>query len=447
MLKPFYLYLLIFLLVLSLLMVALGLELIEGFSVSVFIGIVIIFIHDLGNEISVRHIIAFICTLQWLLGPVLGYVYKDYVYQDYQMAVPKSVYFGFVLPSTLLFLAGLYLKLGKKIVPNIIYPFIDYYSKGVLLVILGFLFEPFNLGFAGYLLTGIRFVGIFYIYISGSKYRFFWISLVFGYLFFISLGAAMFHDLLLWGSFFLMIIFITNKKSLTVRISYLISGILIIFMLQLIKKDYREYVWYEQSEPESRLEVFANIATNKIFSGEPIFTKQNISNTIVRINQGWIIAKIMDYVPSVQPYVHGETIKDAVIASIFPRFLYKNKAQSGGQENMLRFTGINIFGIASMDISQVGEAWANFGYSGGILFMLILGLFFNWVLFRLEKLFTKYPDLIFWFPLIFLQVIKAESSLVTILNHLVKALIVTWIFFTPYAQKIFNFPIRRRGPK
>ena len=134
-----------------------------------------------------------------------------------------------------------------------------------------------------------------------------------------------------------------------------------------------------------------------------------------------------------------------MIASIFPRLFYKGKPMAGGQANMLRYTGINIYGSASMDISQVGEAWANFGYIGGIGFMFFLGLFFNWVLFRLEKLFIKYPDLIFWFPLIFFQVVKAETSMVTILNHMVKALIITWIFFTPYAQKIFNFPLRKRG--
>lgn len=446
MLKPFYLYLFIFLTVLSLLFVALGLELVEGFSVSVFIGVVIIFIRDLGNEISIRHIIAFICTLQWLLGPVLGYIYNDYVYQDYQMAVPKSVYFGFVLPSTLFFLAGLYFKLGKKILPDIIYPFMDYYSKGVLLVIFGFLFEPLNLGFAGYLLQGIRFVGIFYIYISGNKNRIFWIPLVFGYLFFVSLGEAMFHDLLLWGSFFLMIIFITNKKSIYIRTLYLSLGLMFIFILQLVKGDYRAYEWSE-TEHNNKLEVFTNILTNKVFSSEPIFTRENFSGTVVRINQGWIIARVMDYVPRMHPYAKGETIKEALIASIFPRFLYKDKPIAGGQANMLRFTGINLFGVASMDISQVGEAWANFGYSGGIIFMFILGIFFNWILFRLERLFIKYPDLVFWFPLIFFQVIKAETSLVTILNHMVKALIITWIFFTPYAQKIFNFPLRRRGPK
>ncbi len=444
MIKSFYIYLLIFMLALSVLLAAMGLEFIEGFSMTVFFAVLIILVRDLGTEISIRHIIAFICTMQWLFGPVLGYIYNDAVYQDYQMAVPKSEYFGFVLPCTLLFLAGLYLKLGKKILPDIKYPFMDYYSKGVLLVIVGFLFEPFNLGFAGYLLQGIRFVGVFYIYISGNKYRFIWISLVFGYLALISLGEAMFHDLLLWGSFLLMIIFVTNRKSILIRVSYLTTGIILIFMLQLVKSDFRSFAWREDSEHLNKVQVFANIVTNKIFSDEPVLTRENISNTVVRINQGWIIARVMDYVPRVEPYGNGRTIKDAMIATIFPRFLYKDKPMAGGQANMLRYTGINIYGSASMDISQVGEAWANFGYTGGIIFMFFLGLFFNWVLFRLEKLFTKYPDLIFWFPLIFFQVVKAETSMVTILNHMVKALIVTWIFFTPAAQKIFNFPLRKR---
>ena len=91
-----------------------------------------------------------------------------------------------------------------------------------------------------------------------------------------------------------------------------------------------------------------------------------------------------------------------------------------------------------MDISQVGEAYANFGAIGGMIFMLLVGLFFNWIIARISKWGNIYPDLIFWLPLIFLQVVKAETSLVTVLNHLTKAMLVAWFFFSPWGNYLIN---------
>ena len=97
-----------------------------------------------------------------------------------------------------------------------------------------------------------------------------------------------------------------------------------------------------------------------------------------------------------------------------------------------------------MDISQVGEAYANFGASGGMIFMLFLGLFFNWIINIISRWGNRYPDLIFWLPLIFLQVVKAETSLVTVLNHLTKAMLVTWFFFSPWGNFFINSQFLKR---
>ena len=60
--------------------------------------------------------------------------------------------------------------------------------------------------------------------------------------------------------------------------------------------------------------------------------ENQFGNIVVRINQGWIIAKVMDNVPSREPYANGETVKNAIIASIFPRFVDPDKAIAGGHE-------------------------------------------------------------------------------------------------------------------
>ena len=105
---------------------------------------------------------------------------------------------------------------------------------------------------------------------------------------------------------------------------------------------------------------------------------------------------------------------------------------------MLKYTGLMLNEQTSMDIGQVGEAYANFGVTGGILFMFGWGLFLNWVLFFIQKRSVRYPDLIFWVPLMFLQVVKAETSFMTVFNHLTKTALVTWFFFSPYGNYLIN---------
>ena len=73
-----------------------------------------------------------------------------------------------------------------------------------------------------------------------------------------------------------------------------------------------------------------------------------------------------------------------------------------------------------MNISIMGEAYANFGYSG-IWFMLAFGLFLNISYNIIIGEINKTPTLLFFMPIIYLQVIKAETDLVTVLNHLIKA--------------------------
>ncbi|MCF6243135.1 MAG: hypothetical protein L3J74_17570, partial [Bacteroidales bacterium] len=160
-------------------------------------------------------------------------------------------------------------------------------------------------------------------------------------------------------------------------------------------------------------------------------TNENIDAAIDRINQGWIVARIMSHVPRYEPFANGETIVTGIRASLIPRFLDPNKPKAGGRNYFTRFTGKLISDNTSMGLSPLGEAYANFGSTGGIVFMFLLGLFYNFYLFLLLRLSNKYYSMILWIPLLFLQVIKAETDFVVVLNHLVKAsIVVSLIIFS-----------------
>ena len=323
------------------------------------------FIGDLGKNISIKNIIAFIATLQWLLGAVLGYYYDDLIYFNYRMSVSKITYFGYVLPATVLFLAGLYANKETYVNMQVLRSMnIDYFRKGTFFIIFGFFARFIPIPFLSYLLSGLMFIGVFYMFASTNKSKYYWIAFVFGNLFLSSLGSGFFHELLLWGSFFLMIYFLTYPKKFWFRLLIIIVGFGCAYLIQLAKTDYREMLWSGELANTSKLGAFISTIDKKVSEPDNMASNQ-LGNIVVRLNQGWIISSVMNNVPSVEPYADGETIKNAIIASILPRILDPDKAIAGGHKNMQKYAGVELNLNTSMDISQVGEAYANFGPAGG----------------------------------------------------------------------------------
>jgi hypothetical protein len=146
-----------------------------------------------------------------------------------------------------------------------------------------------------------------------------------------------------------------------------------------------------------------------------------IADIAVRYNQGWIIDRIMSWVPEMTPYAAGATIKDALIASIFPRFAFEGKVKSGGQENMLRYAGIELTGNTSMNLGYAGEMYANFGQRGGLigcaLYAVALGLLFR-VICRRAFIHPLWWSLV---PYIFFAAVKAEDGIDLVANWSVKS--------------------------
>ena len=400
------------------------------------------FLKELSNQLSIKNIIAFIAVFQWLFGAILGYKFSSFIAAEYRMAVSKEIYFGYVFPATVAMLIGLY-SFSSNI--NVLERLnkIDFdkaYRKGVILIIIGVVANSLTfLGFLGFLLNGLKYIGLFYVFFSGHRYRYLWVIGVMGSLFLDSLGMGMFHDLLLWGTFFLSIFFITNKSSLMFRTLVICFGIICAMAIQISKSEIRSKNWNQNEYSAIKLFTYGlQTITDKFSNTDEFFSDENIGNQVTRLNQGWIIANVMDFIPSEAPYANGESVKESIIAAIFPRFIMDTKAKAGGWDNIHRYSSVQINEGTSMDISQVGEAYANFGVYGGIIMMFLLGLFFGWIINFVEKKSINNPELLLWLPLLFLQVVKAETSLVTILNHLVKASIVVWIFFTPFIYKYFN---------
>jgi len=152
-----------------------------------------------------------------------------------------------------------------------------------------------------------------------------------------------------------------------------------------------------------------------------------IADTAVRYNQGWIINRIMFFVPTLEPYAKGSTITTAAVAAVLPRAIASEKLEAGGQEYMARYAGMELESgdqSTSMNLGYAGEMYANFGFIGGIigcgLYAFFFGLFFRWVC---NKAFLS-PFLWAVVPFIFFAALKAEDGIDFSLNWTVKSVVV-----------------------
>lgn len=394
------------------------------------------FFNDLANKIIVKDVIIAIALLQWVVGPTLSYMF----YQDipiFYMAVEEETYMSYVIPAVFAFIAGLYFPLFRRPIDEnymlgrikqliATYPYLDFLLLGIGFISIAALrILPNSLWFVAILLSSGRFIGLFFLVINPYRPYKWWLFGATLLLIFVSvLGAALFHAFLLWSLFLLIIIGFLYKFSVTQKLLFLVGFVFFLFIIQTVKHTYRNL-----SSSERGLSSFSDMAVGSIKDEEGTFSEENLLGFVVRINQGWIIARVLHYVPTYEPFADGETVKEAVIAALVPRFIYQDKASAGGKANFTRFTGLRIGAGTSMDISLVGEAYVNYGRTGGMVFMFIIGLFYSFLLYIVFLYTFRHPSLVLWIPMIFLQTVKAETDLVTTLNYAIKAVIMVAIIF------------------
>ena len=190
--------------------------------------------------------------------------------------------------------------------------------------------------------------------------------------------------------------------------------------IQVIKQEYRQQLKDGQDPSIVRMMI------DYVTPGGKAWETSTLSLAITRLNQGWIISAIMKHVPENEPFAAGETVKEAVLGSIAPRFLWTDKKTAGGRVSFRRFTGLQIGEATSMGISPLGEAYANFGIRGGIGFMVVFGSFFALFYYGTLRYALKHPTFLFWIPVIFYQAMKAETEISVIMNQLTKGSVVAF---------------------
>ncbi|WP_430817690.1 hypothetical protein [Carboxylicivirga sp. RSCT41] len=417
-------------------------------SLASFFFSLILFIDRLGKTIPLRELAFLTANLQLLASSFLAF----YIQEPNKIFFPKvdaEIYFNFALPGILLFGLGLFTfkgNINSEIIKNKLFNF-NLFSFAKQLITIGYVamvIQPFLPGALTYFVTLL----VFLTYIGGISVIFskvdqnckvIWLVIAFLPLVRDAFFSGIFFLALIWVAF-AFLYYMNNKPNLSFnkKLAWVTIGMYLIITLDGAKKDYREVVWkdtYHQISFIDRAGLLAQLSFERL-TFQNFMDDQNLSARITRANQGALVTWVMDWVPENEGFAKGETIKSAVVSAIFPRILLPNKAKAGGKENFERFTGYELKGT-SMNLSLLGEGWANFGYWGGLAFMYCIGLFYSYCFKRFGNFINKYPVYFFFIPYLFIYTIKAEDDLLTPLNHFFKALIVFIALHQVYFKKYF----------
>ncbi len=377
--------------------------------------------------------VAVVAFIQWVIAPWVAY----YVPPDatvFEMAQTAADYFAYAVPVTLLFTIGMYLpmvRVGRSVperrVINEPKSFRATCDWMIGLGTVGFLLlphMPLAYRYSMELTTYLAFVGAFGLMLVNQKGWWWRILFVLAIRMAISTGSGLFHEFMLWLAYSAALwIYARRVRGRTVLFLLVVGGFFV-GVLDEAKLEFRKQIALAPDMSVS--DRFAALGTAVGSQAqEPVktFTGAALSHFVTRLNQGWIIARVMYWVPVQEPYANGETLINAFRAALIPRMLDPGKYEAGGGEYFERFTGFTLYNT-SMNLSVAGEMYANFGFYGGMIgsffFGFGLGLIFRQFARAAERSVLWWA----WAPYVMLYAMMAENGIGEGVNQIAKSALV-----------------------
>ncbi len=413
-----------------------GMNWVSYFAILLSLHQFILLFNAIGYVLPVRYLLGAFMCVQFFIGPVLAYNGLDeYQYIHYKMMVTESDYFNYAIPAVMSFIAGLHLFAGKlngEIIDEkqvelfvLRYPLLAYWFIGIGFVssiVAGFFGA--ELAFVFYLLGGFKFIGLFLLIIGSKELKILPLVLVISSIVASSLGDGMFHDLLTWIIFIGAVFAIRYKFGFNIKLIGSAAFVIFAITLQLLKSAYREAT--DSGREETGVETFSKLYAEEN-KDKSMFSFERLAPATVRINQGFIITNVMKNVPAMVPFSNGEEMYQVFEAGILPRILAPNKLNAGDRFIFMKYSGLRIREGTSMALGSLGDAYLNFGITGGCIFLFLLGLLYSSILNVFYKQGKKYPVLILFTALVFYYPIRPDCELQTILGHLFKSCFLLYV--------------------
>lgn len=418
----------------------------------IMVNLLLMILDKLGRGIVLRELMGFYSAFICLFMPLMGFMVYT---QDHPLArlwvrymdIPEQTYFSFALPAMAGFLMAVtwplsnddYSDMGesiKKLINRAKSVLIRIPKIGTLLMIIGAVvfvfadFLPAELKFVFMLLYFASFTGFLYVYYQPNMKWKIPVLILFGtFILSESLSSGMFTIVAYMGLTLFSFFFLGKRFKLWKKVTVILVGILLLFLIQSVKVSYRTYTWRGVYQG-NKFALFVKLIGDKLT--DPINTSQ-LSNEFFpiyyRANQGYNVMMVMKRFPSYIPHDQGQNLGTVILSSFVPRVFWPDKPEAGGRANMLYYTGFLVEGW-STNVGPLGEAYASFGTVGGIIYMFLLGVLIRWAFLLVLRSSRKYPLVLFWLPVIFYQVTySAEADTLQIVNSITKSAFFVWLLF------------------
>jgi hypothetical protein len=251
----------------------------------------------------------------------------------------------------------------------------------------------------------------------------------------------MFYLVVHWGGYFVLVYAFMRRWRWRLGAAVLVALVLL-GGLQQIKPAYRQRLDTVWGDSISSVKLFGSMVWDRIRGVDQPEVEVDFGDTLVRFNQGWIISRIMTHVPTEEPYAAGQTIADAAVFSIVPRFLFPDKATGASQDLFQQYTGVSLPPGTTMGLGIIGEMYANFSFWGGILATFLYGLMVGAVFCFFARRALRNP--LWWAvgSIVLLPAVEPGINLEDISNHVVKGAIVLAALWKllPTMQRLLALP-------
>ncbi len=407
-------------------------------EISILIALLIGFIScwyffiSLNNKVSFKEFFLMLYVINYLLSPAIIYLIpEEYVF--YKMRITADHYFYIasigllgiligvnIIKNPLLFKPNIELiqlesAINKKVLQSWLY-------AGIALSFIASLF-PTEIAFLIYLLSLIRFIGAFGLYSLNPSANWKYVIGVLGYEFIISLRYGMFHDFVMWTVFFIIYYFYFKKITNPKKVLLMFIAFIAVSFIQNSKSTYREALGRQETAGLNTFIKSSKLIQNNNQTNN-VFYSDNFINSITRINQGWILASVVDNMDRYRNFQGLTVVIEYFKAALLPRLLAPDKLRAGDKKIFNQFSGTRINDDTSMGIGILGDGYIAYGELGVFIFGFIFGLLFA-IIFKIVSGWTKVSPFFFLFIFPILNYsIRPDCELQTILGHIVKSVII-----------------------
>lgn len=307
-----------------------------------------------------------------------------------------------------------------------------FYSGFVFSFLSSFVSGVATIGQLLYLFSQLGYVSIICFIFSKSPQRNVYITITFAYTLLISIRSTLFWPIIFWSIFFFIIYAVRRRVSLPSKLVILTVGASLVIFIQSFKQQLRFETAYRPDYLEQRsgsFTAFSDLAEQRLDAlrrGNDI-KRVFLGTFFFRMNQGVWDNMVITRVDQSNNFLNGESIFNAALGAFIPRVLWPDKPKF---DNSLlgRLLGRKV--QAFISISIPAEAYVNFAFGGGLLFMaiyaILLRLFYNMVM---RWSFKKSALYFVFFPFLFYNFMRAEVDFVQTIYSIVSSSVAVLLIF------------------